>query len=338
MPAKRIVCFFIILLLLSGLLYKTCSSSTNTVSFDGVDVTIDLIFPEESRPNRTITHDVTITANTNLKLRNFTLFVYAPINSVLQYITNETVAFPSMQENQSLPVVNISIWLPENVNGRLYCLMYVETEISLIIEHSSCTFYTTLVSDPIFSEIQSAYDALRDDYDSLNANYSALNETFYTVSKQYEALLEQNEDLSGDYDSLQANYASLLAQYNKLSEDYDDLNANYRSKIGELGDLQTNYDELNTPRNNLQTSLNTLQAIYDGLNQTYVDLQNEFAKLQQSFNDSASELTIDRIVMFIFIVVVAGLIVFIVYLKRKQEDPYLVIRKETVSMKSDEET
>jgi hypothetical protein len=32
------------------------------------------------------------------------------------------------------------------------------------------------------------------------------------------------------------------------------------------------------------------------------------------------------------------LIAFIVYLKRKKEEPYVVIRKETVSMKPDEET
>jgi hypothetical protein len=30
--------------------------------------------------------------------------------------------------------------------------------------------------------------------------------------------------------------------------------------------------------------------------------------------------------------------VFIVYIKRKKEEPYVVIRKETVSMKSDEES
>jgi hypothetical protein len=42
--------------------------------------------------------------------------------------------------------------------------------------------------------------------------------------------------------------------------------------------------------------------------------------------------------MIIFIIAVAALIAFIVYIKRKQENPYLVIRKETVSMKLDEET
>jgi hypothetical protein len=36
--------------------------------------------------------------------------------------------------------------------------------------------------------------------------------------------------------------------------------------------------------------------------------------------------------MFIFIVTLAALIVFIVYIKRKKQEPYLVIRKETVNV------
>jgi hypothetical protein len=336
MLAKRIVYFFIVLLLFSGLMYSTCASSINNVSFNGVGVTIDLTFPEESYPNRTITHNLTITANGDLKLQNFTLFIYAPINSALQHIENETAVLP-MQENQSLPII-ISIRLPENVNGRLYCLMYVETEIDQTIEHSSYTFYTTLVSEPTFSEIQSEYDALWEDYILLNANYTALDENFTILSANYTALLSEHNQLTADYNSKVAAYASLLAQYNKLSDDYDALNANYRSKITELGDLQTNYDDLNTTRYNLQASYNTLQTIYEGLNQTYTDLQTELATLQQRINDSVSELSIDRIVMFIFTVVVAALIAFILYLKRKKEEPYVVIRKETVSMKSDEES
>jgi hypothetical protein len=337
MQTKKIGYFLSVLLLFSGLIYSV-GASTTTVSFRGGGVTIDLAFPEESHPNRTITHDVTITANTNLKLRNFTLFVYAPINSVLQYITNETVAFPSMQENQSLPVVNISIWLPQNVNGRLYCLIYVETEISLTIEHSSCTFYTTLVSDPTFSEIQSEYDALWGYYVLLNASYTALNETFKILSANYTALLSEHNQLITNYNSKVAAYESLLAQYNKLSDDYDTLNANYRSKINELGALQLDYDELNSTRYSLQTSYNTLQAIYDELDQTYNDLLTELNDLQQGITRSESELNINRILMSIFVVVVACLIAFIIYIKRKKPEPYVVIRKETVAMKPEEKS
>jgi len=335
MRAKRIVYFFIVLLLFSGLMYSTCALSINNVSFNGVGVTIDLTFPEESYPNRTITHNLTITANGDLKLQNFTLFIYAPINSALQHIENETAVLP-MQENQSLPII-ISIRLPENVNGRLYCVMYVETEIDQTIEHSSCTFYTTLVSEPTFSEMFANYTSLQADYETLLSEYDDLLTNCSSLLANYKALLSEHNQLTADYNSKVAAYASLLAQYNKLSDDYDALNANYRSKITELGDLQTNYDDLNTTRYNLQASYNTLQTIYEGLNQTYTDLQTELTNLQERINVSEGVLNSDRIVMFIFTVAVAALIAFIVYLKRKKEEPYVVIRKETVSMKSDED-
>jgi hypothetical protein len=67
-------------------------------------------------------------------------------------------------------------------------------------------------------------------------------------------------------------------------------------------------------------------------------LLTELAGLQSQLTDSQDAVNMGNIVMFIFLVAVAVLIAFIVYIKRKQEDPYLVIRKETVSMKSDEDS
>ena len=64
----------------------------------------------------------------------------------------------------------------------------------------------------------------------------------------------------------------------------------------------------------------------------YTDLQTELNNLQDRFINSESELNINRIVMFICIVTLVALIAFIVYIKRKKQEPYVVIRKETVSM------
>jgi len=336
MRARNTVCFFILLLLFSGLVHCISASARN-VTFNGVGITINMIFPEEHYPNRTITHDINITSNiNNLKLRNFTLFVYAPINSVLQYITNETVTYPSIQENQSL-TFPVSISLPDNVKGRLYCLMYVETEISLVIESSSYTFYTTYISSPTISEIQNVYNTLLQEYELLNATYTELNQTFTNLSEQHQTLLAQNEDLIQDHDALEKTYKTLLAQYNKLSDDYNSLDAKYTSRIAELSNLETSYYDLNATRYDLQASYDTLDNIYIALNETYSNLQTQFVNLQNSLNAKQSELDSDKIVMLIFVISVAVLIAFIVYLRRKKEDPYLVIRKETVSMKSDKE-
>jgi predicted nuclease with TOPRIM domain len=337
MLAKRIVCFFIALLLFSGLMCSVDAVSDTTVSFHGVGVTIDLKFPEEAQPGESIWHNATITANIALTLRNLTVVIKAPVNSNLQEVfTGKDERNIFMPENDSFQWSMGPILLPQETNGKLYCFIYVNTSQST--DYAACTFYTTLVSDPTFSEIQSKYDALRESYDELNATYTALDENFTALWANYTALLSEHNQLITNYNSKVAAYASLLAQYNKLSDDYDTLNANYRSKIAELGDLQTNYDDLNTTRYNLQASYNTLQTIYEGLNQTYIDLQTELANLQERINVSEGALSSDRIVMFIFTVAVAGLIVFIVYLKRKKEEPYVVIRKETVSMKSDEES
>ena len=85
----------------------------------------------------------------------------------------------------------------------------------------------------------------------------------------------------------------------------------------------------------LQANYTSLQSEYDALNQTYTDLQTELTTLQERITRSENALNSDRIVMFIFIITVAALIAFIVYMKRKKEEPYVVIRKETVSVKKE---
>jgi hypothetical protein len=341
MRAKKIVCFFIVLLLFSTL---TCSAGAlpdTSVSFRGGGVTIDLTYPEEAHPNGTITHNVTITATTDLTSINIGIFIYAPVNSTLQLIKNQPFSWGTLHENESLPTSEIPILLPEQANGTLYCNMTVQTDQTA--DALSYTFYTTRVSELTFSEMQNLYNEMLANYTSLQADYDALlNEyddllaNYSSLFANYTALLSQHNQLLTQYNSQVATYQSLLAQYNKLSDDYDTLNANYRSKITELGTLQSDYDELNATRYSLQTDNEALQAVYTALNQTYTELQNEFASLQEISARSENALNSDRIVMFIFIIAVAALIAFIVYIKRKKQEPYVVIRKETVNVNPDE--
>jgi CHASE3 domain sensor protein len=331
MRAKKIVYFFSVLLLFSGLMCSVDALSDTTVSFRGGGVTIDLTYPEEAYPNTNITHYITITSSTAATLRNFTVVIKAPVNSAWEEIFNAQDTF-----SKPLPLsYNLTLSLPQEANGMLQCFIFVNTSI---IDDLSTTFYTTLVSDPTFSEMQSMYDALWENYTLLNATYTALDENFTALLANYTALLSEHNQLIADYNSKVATYESLLAQYNKLSDDYDTLNANYRSKITELGALQSDYDDLNSTRYSLQASYNTLQAVYDALNQTYTDLQTELTTLQERISLSEGALNTDRIVMFIFIVTVACLIALIIYIKKKEPEPYVVIRKETVAVKPDEES
>jgi predicted nuclease with TOPRIM domain len=326
MQAKKIGYLVSSLLLFSGLILNV-SASTTSISFHGDGVTIDLIFPEEAYPNTTITHNVTITSSTAATLRNFTVVIKAPVNSGWQEIFNSQDTF-----SKSLPMsYNLTLSLPQEVNGILQCIIYVNTSS---IDDLSATFYTTRVSALTFSEMQSLYYEMLANYTTLQANYETLlNEyngllvNYTSLFANYTATLGEHNQLITDYNNKVATYESLLAQYTELSDDYDTLNANYGSKITEFGALQSDYDDLNSTRDSLQASYNTLHAVYDALNKTYTDLQSEFTTMQERSNVSESALNTDRSVMVIFVVVIACLIAFIIYIKRKETEPYVIIRK-----------
>jgi DNA repair exonuclease SbcCD ATPase subunit len=339
MQAKKIGYFLSTLLLFSGLICSV-GASTTTVSFRGGGVTVDLTFPEEAHPTESITHNITITANIALTLQNFTIFIYTPINAIWQEVKNQTITYWDLRENESL-TSRLGFTLPQEANGTLYCFIYVKTNQS--VYYSSYTFYTTCVSELTFSEMQSLYyemlanyTALQTNYATLLNNYNALLANYNSLFANYAALLSERNALSAQYNAQVATYQTLLNNYNKLSSDYNTLDSNYRSQLNKYNALQADYDSLNSTHYSLQGNYTSLQTVYDELNQTYTNLLTELNDLKQKDTRSENDLNIDKIVMLIFVVTVACLIAFIVYLKRKKEEPYVVIRKETVAVKPDE--
>jgi predicted nuclease with TOPRIM domain len=333
MRAKKLVCFFTALLLFSGLMCSVNAVTDTNVSFQGRGVTIELTYPEEAYPAESIWYNVTLTSTVVTTLRNFTVVIKAPVNSGWVEIFNSQDTF-SKQFSKSLPLTyNLSLLLPQDANGMLQCFIIVNTSS---IDDLSGKVYTTLVSEPTFSEmladyttLQATYTTLLNDYDSLLANYSSL-------FANYTALLSEHDQLKNDYNSQISTYQSLLTQYSKLSDDYDSLNANYRSKINDYNALQSDYAEVNATSYDLQASYNMLNSVYDALNDAYLKLQDDLNSLQKRFNTSEGTVSADRVVMFIFIITLIALIAFIVYIRRKKQEPYVVIRKETVSMKEEE--
>jgi len=331
MRAKKIVCFFSVLLLFSGLMCSVGASLT-TISFRGGGVTIDLAFPEEAHPTESIRHNITMTASAALTLHNFTVIITAPGSS--SWKAMEQKLSLDLAEDEDL-LIPMRFTLPQNANGTLNCFMFVHTSQST--HYSSYTFFTTRVSELTFSEMQNLYYELLVQYNQLSDDYASLDANYTSLFANYTVLLSEYNQLIADYKSKVATYESLLVQYNQLSDDYASLDANYRSKINEFGALQTDYSDLNSTRYSLQTSYKALSAVYSALNQTYNDLLTEFNDLKQKNTFSENALSANRIALFIFLVAVAALIAFIVYLKRKKEEPYVVIRKKTVSMKSEED-
>jgi predicted nuclease with TOPRIM domain len=335
------------------------ASSDATMSFSGGGVTVYLTYPEEARPSATISHNITITAIATTTLQNFTTVIKASVNSSWVEIFSAQDTFSKLLPHS----YNLTVPLPQEANGTLQCYIFVDTTT---IDDLSTTLYTTLVSDPTFSEMRGLYDemlanytSLKDDYETLLEdynetyfNYTNLKEEHETLLDKYYQLVADNEtlwsdyyELSGNYSSLNATYMSLLNEHNQLTtfynnkvSDYETLDDELKVKLTELGSLQEIYSALNDTYHSLQTDFNNLQIDSSTLNQAYTNLQTAFAELQESLANSEGTANFDRVVMFIFIVAVAVLVGFIIYIKRKQEDPYLVIRKETVSMKSDEET
>ena len=81
MRIKSSVCVFVTLFFLFGQICELGASTTNSVSFYGAGVIIDLTFPEEAHPAESITHNLTITAKTALKLENLTIIIKVLVNS-----------------------------------------------------------------------------------------------------------------------------------------------------------------------------------------------------------------------------------------------------------------
>jgi predicted nuclease with TOPRIM domain len=341
MPTQKKIYFFIVLLLLSTV---PCSMGTlpdTTVTFSGAGVTIDLSYPEEAHPKDSITHNVTITAHTDLALQSFTLFIYAPVNSTLQEVKNRTISWDFV-ENENL-TSRIEFQLPQNTNGTLYCEMTAQTDKTVYVLSSK--FYTTHVTELTFSEMQSLYDEMLANYTALQEDYSTLLNTYNDLLVNYNSLLDNYTALVGEYDSLShkydiqvASYQTLLDEYSNLLIDKKTLDDAYSSKSSELSDLQAKYAELNATLYDLQGNFTKLQGNFTSLKTDYDALEKTYEDLSERNTRSESALDVNRIVMFIFVVAVAALIVFIVYLKRKKQEPYVVIRKETVSMKSEEES
>jgi hypothetical protein len=338
MRTKKKGYFLSALLLFSAFMCTVSALPDTTVIFRGSGVTIEMTFPEEAHPGESIWHNVTITSIIKTNLQNLTIVVKAPVNSSWVEIKNAQDT-----TGQSLPTnYNFTLSLPQETNGTLQCLLYVNTNIPIDL---STMFYTTRVHTLTFSEMQSLYNemlanytvfqanytTLLSDYDSLLANYSSL-------FANYTALLSQYNALSSNYNDKVTTHQILFDNYNTLSGEYNALDSNYRSKINEFDALQSDYKDLNSTHNSLQANYTTLQADYDTLNQTYTGLQGDFNSLQGSYTDSQIAMNNDQIVMLIFIITLVALIAFIIYLKRGKEEPYVVIRKETVSMNQDEDS
>lgn len=338
MRDKSLVCLLLTLLLSSGLICGVDALSTH-VSFHSVGVTVDLTFPEEAHPTD-ITHNVTITANTALTMQNFTLVIKAQVNSSWQEIKKITISGIYLSANQNL-TSTIPFTVPRNTNGRLYCFIYVLT--NLIADPESYTFYTTSVRTLTYSELLNAHNELLANYSDLLNEYNALRANYTDVLADYQTLLDSYNKLSIQYGTLNSNYNELSVRFGTLNSAYNELSlrygtsiSTYNSLLGNYNALRSDYNSLNSTHYSLQANYTSLQADYNSLNQSYNTLENEVDDLHQRIDASEAGLTQTRILMTLFMGTTIALILLVAYVRRKKQEPYVVIRKETVAVKQDE--
>ena len=306
MLAKNLVYFLSLTLILFVFAsIGTVAAQTNPVSLEGAGVAITLSFPEDAHPNDSISHTIAAntTSSTSLEIM---LFVYAPVDSTFQQIKSNTSSWATLPAGISLPAYSIRFTLPQNVNGTLRCVLYVRT--NQLSDYMSFTFYTTLVRSVSYSELQIAYSELL-------ANHSKL-------VIEYENLLEE-------YDGLRSENIGLISSQEALLKDYNEIKANYSSLLGSQTALQSEYNVKKTSYDGLLADFNSLTTNYNSLQGNYTSLESIVGNLKQAASTSEAALNTDRILMLVFIIAIVGLIALVAYVKRKKQEPYMVIREET---------
>lgn len=286
------------------------SAQTSSVSFEGAGVVISLSFPEDAHPNDSINH--TIAANTTVSTPlEIVLVVYAPVGSTHQLIANVSKSWDNLPV-VGLPPYSVTFTLPQGANGRLRCILYGRT--NQMADFMSFTFYSTYVRSVSYSELQSAYNELL-------TNHSKLMTDF--------------ENLLDEYDGLRSENIGLISSQETLLKDYNEIKANYSSLRSSFTSLQNEVNVKNSSYNGLLADYNSLAFNHSSLQGNYTSLESLVANIQQSIKDSEAAVNGDRVIMIILIATIAGLIALIAYVRRKKQEPYLVIRKETVTLDKD---
>lgn len=340
MKGKRIGYLLIALVFFYGVA-GIVSAQPISLLFSGGGVTVDLAFPEEAHPNSTLTHNVTITAHTDLSLQFFTFFIYAPVNGTWQEVKNRTISWDFLG-NESL-TSRIEFELPLDTNGTLRCEMTFQTDqISDLLLSS---FYTTRVSELTFSEMLLLYNEMLVNYTTLQANYvSLVNEyngllaNYSTLLANYTALVSEHNELLTEYSAQVASYESLESDYRDRQSDVSKLRSDLYAEESNFDVLQGNYSSLNSTFSSLEGNYTELEGNYTVLEGFYNALNDVKTQLEAEYSGLQSYSDVNRVVMFILVLIVAGLIALIIYIRRRESEPYVIIRKETVALKPDKKS
>jgi hypothetical protein len=192
-----------------------------------------------------------------------------------------------------------------------------------------------LISEGKFTLPQNAHETLYCNMHVLTDRVSEpLTCTFYTTNVR---TMTYNE-LLANYSSLLTDYETLLGSYNNLSTRYGGLNSTYNLLLNQHSSLLATFASLNSSYFIQKAVYDALRTSYDSLDASYKTLNQTYYAMRNTIDTPEAELTTTRYITYALIAVTVALVALVIYLKKKKDEPYVVLRKETVALNPTEQT
>ncbi len=235
LKSKIVILMFGMILLLS-LSHAATASQFSIISFRYGVIEGSLEFHEEAHPTDTITYNLTIVADSDVTIINFTLKISGLVGEKWQTLQTEQITLYPMIKGENLTRQMI-VTLPPNVSERLYCIIEASTsqgsgKTAIYATYVRIVTYDELLNS--YNELLANYNTLQADYNQLLTNYDALNSNYSSLEAEHSTMHTNFDSLNSSYETLMANYSSLTTIYDSLQESYTYIKTKYDASTGEL--------------------------------------------------------------------------------------------------------
>lgn len=232
---SKIVILMLGMILLLSLSHTATASQFSIILFTYGVIEGSLEFHEEAHPTDTITYNLTIVADSDVNIINFTLKISGWVGEKWQTLQTEQITLYPMTQGENL-TRQIMVTLPPNVSERLYCIIEASTSQGSGKTAFYATYVRTVTYDKLlnsYNELLANYNILQADYNQLLTNYDALNSNYSSLEAEYSTMHTNFDSLNSSYEPLMASHNSLTTIYDSLHESYTYIKTKYDASIGE---------------------------------------------------------------------------------------------------------
>jgi hypothetical protein len=182
------------------------AEQSNTFLFTYGYVEGSLVFQDEVYPGDTMMYNITIIANLDLRIYNFTMKISGMVGETWLELEKEEIEGYDLMKDENI-TRQITIILPSNISKKIYCIVEVSTDKGF----GRNSFYTTYVRERTYHELENLYD-------DLSANYSTLEDEFndllYNYNYQNQTFNLLLSELQGSYDYIKTKYDASIRDSN----------------------------------------------------------------------------------------------------------------------------